>query len=544
MENRTVSENQGQKDNKKHMRHQDLTTLQPQGEYFAAVDMGSNSFHLVVVHVVNGNVQVVSKVKQKVQLAAGLNAQNILSTEAMERGWQCLDTFADRLKDIPTQNIKIVATATLRLANNAQVFLVKAEDILKHKINVISGLEEAEEIYRGVAYTSTTSGTTLVIDIGGASTEVVVGRDTIPMHMHSFDMGCVTFTERYFANGKISKKAFSQAIAAAKKIITPHLAPFKCFDFQLCLGASGTPQAIIEILQEQGNKDAIRLDYLYQLRDQCSEYSSLDTLEITGLAESRHAIFPSGLAILIALFESLSIDTMNLAGGALREGLIYGMIDDQPLDDRRNQTITRCIKQYQINPQQAQQVTHTALGLYRQYCEQTNTCSIDSRTLLYTAAMLHEIGMHISYKNQEAHANYILMHHDLAGYTKLQRECIACIVGQHRGNINTEAYAAFPNELAQTILVMIRILRIAIIMHVKRAHAPTLIDDAQLILNVSGDHWRLCLKPEWLQNNKLVQAELANEAWLQHKARWQLDIEYSQELADHAFINSAAAVAK
>ncbi len=517
--------NNPSKNKKKLMRHQDLTTLQPQGEYFAAVDMGSNSFHLVVVHVVNGNVQIVSKVKQKVQLAAGLNAQNMLSEESMQRGWNCLYTFADRLKDIPAQNIKIVATATLRLANNAQQFVVQAEQILEHKINVISGLEEAEEIYRGVAFTSATKGNTLVIDIGGASTEVILGRDTVPIHLHSFDMGCVTFTERYFAHGEISAKAFTQAIDSAKKILQPHLASFKCFDFDLCLGASGTPQAIVEILQGQGNKDAIRLSYLDELRRQCTAYNHLDELEITGLAESRQAIFPSGLAILIALFESLDIDSMNLAGGALREGLIYGMLEDQPLDDRRNQTITRCVKQFHIQPLQAQQVTHTALGLYQQFCEQSNICSLDSRTLLYTAAMLHEIGLHIGYKNQQVHAQYILMHHELAGFTKLQKECIAAIIGNHKGDVNLVCSDGFPASLSKDILAMIRILRLATILHIKRNHAPSLLHDANIRLAIQDDSWTIQIDQMWLNNNKLVQAELANEAWLQHKAKWHLTIE-------------------
>ncbi len=511
------------------MRHQDLTTLQPQGEYFAAVDMGSNSFHLVVVHVVNGNVQIVSKVKQKVQLAAGLNAENFLHLDAMERGWQCLATFADRLKDIQVQNIRVVATATLRLATNADDFLLKAEAILSQQIKVISGVEEAEEIYRGVAYTSTTTGNTLVIDIGGASTEVIIGRDIQPIHLHSFNMGCVTFTERYFAQGQLTMARFDAAIKAAKAEINPHLSPFTCFDWEICLGASGTPQAITEILQHQGYKDAIRLDYLYQLREQCCEYAHIEQLDIAGLAESRQAIFPSGLAILIALFEQFNIDAMNLAGGALREGLIYGMLDDQPLDDRRTQTIIRCIKQFHIHAQHAQQVTHTALGLYQQYCAQAPLCSVDSRTLLHTAAMLHETGLHISFKNQQQHAQYILSHYELPGYTKLQKECLALLVGNYKESIDAEAFAAFPEELRTSMVVLIRILRIACLLHVKRNHQPALIQDAQISLRVTGDknneQWELFINKHWLDANKLVQAELANEAWLQHRVKWTLSLQ-------------------
>ena len=235
--------------------HKDLTTLKPKGEYYAAVDLGSNSFHLVVVHVIDGNVQVVSRVKQKVRLAAGLDASNHLDELAMERGWQCLATFADRLKTIPAENIKIVATATLRLATNAHDFVVKAESILSKKLLIISGEEEAAEIYRGVAYTSTTSGNTLVIDIGGASTEVIVGRDMQPLHLHSFNMGCVTYMQHYFVDGIINQQHFTNAIAAAKEQIDTHAHAFKCFDWQQALGASGTPQAITDILMHKGIRD-------------------------------------------------------------------------------------------------------------------------------------------------------------------------------------------------------------------------------------------------------------------------------------------------
>lgn len=507
------------------MRPDELTTLQAKGEFFAAVDLGSNSFHLVVVYVQNGNVQIVSKVKQKVRLANGLNEDMVLSEEAMERGWSCLVSFADRLQNIPAKNIKIVATATLRLAVNAHAFLQRAENILGHTIRVISGQEEAAEIYRGVAYTSTTIGNTLVIDIGGASTEVVLGRDITPIHLHSFNMGCVTFMDQYFGNGLLNKTNFEQAIAAAKTIIEPAANPFLCFDWQMCLGASGTPQAITDILIDQGNRDAIKLSYMRALLVQCIEYEHIDRLAIPGLAESRLAIFPSGLAILIALFEVLGIKEMNIAGGALREGLIYGMLDDQPLDDRRQQTITGCLKRFHIHTEQARSVTQTALNLYSQMCQHAEICSLDARTLLYSASMLHEIGLHIEFKNYHLHGAYILEHTPLEGFTKLQRQCIAELVRYHRQAVPQDVFADYPEETRPTLTALLRVLRLAVIIHTKRNGRDRLAELDNIQLMIDEPQWTLCFPDGWLKHNKLVEIELTNESWLQYKINHKLVIQ-------------------
>ncbi|HAX26648.1 MAG TPA: guanosine-5'-triphosphate,3'-diphosphate pyrophosphatase, partial [Alteromonas macleodii] len=339
---------------------------QTYGEYYAAVDLGSNSFHMVIVHVVNGSVQIIGKIKQKVRLAAGLDDELALDDVSMERGWQCLQVFSERLQDIPPSNIKIVATATLRLATNAHVFIRKAEEILNHKLEVISGEEEARQIYLGVAYTSANQGNSLVIDIGGASTEIIIGNDMQPIHLKSLDMGCVTFMERYFTGGTITENNFDNAKQAAHALIADVSSAFLCFDWENCLGASGTPQAITEILVAQGISDAIRLDYLYHLEKQCIECGSIKTLDIDGLEDNRKAIFPSGLAILISLFEALNIKHMNISGGALREGLIYGMLDNVTENDRRQQTLNQAKHRYHVDASHANSVSHVALTLCHQ----------------------------------------------------------------------------------------------------------------------------------------------------------------------------------
>ncbi|MCV2884565.1 guanosine-5'-triphosphate,3'-diphosphate pyrophosphatase [Aestuariibacter sp. AA17] len=489
-------------------------------QLYAAVDLGSNSFHLVIVRVVSGSVQIIGKVKQKVRLAAGLNDDFILSQESMERGWTCLESFAERLQDVPLSNIKIVATATLRLAKNADVFIAKAEKILRHKLEVISGEEEAKQIYLGVAYTSANQGNSLVIDIGGASTEIIIGNDMTPINLVSLDMGCVTFMERYFNEGELSESNFTRAIKEAKSLLAPVVSDFITFDWQQCLGASGTPQAITEILVSRGISDSIRLDYLHKLKEECIQFNHIDSLRIDGLAESRRPIFPSGLAILIALFEQLNIEEMQISGGALREGLIYGMLEDTQVNNRRQQTLLNIASRFHIDIEQGKRVLDVAMSLYQQFCASSELCNIDAHTVLEAACLLHETGLHIEYKQHHLHGAYILSHVPLIGYTKLQKQCIRELVKGHRQEINAQQFVSYHESMQPLLEALQRILRIACLLSIRRKNnlLPT------ISLSVKEDNWQLTFPKNWLKEHPLIDAELANEKWLQHKAGWKLEI--------------------
>ncbi|WP_100658083.1 guanosine-5'-triphosphate,3'-diphosphate pyrophosphatase [Alteromonas flava] len=493
-----------------------LPTLR--GEYYAAVDLGSNSFHMVVVHVINGNVQIVGKIKQKVRLAAGLDENMNLDNASMDRGWNCLRSFAERLQDIPRSNIRIVATATLRLAQNAHAFLHQAEEILDHPISVISGEEEARQIYLGVAYTSANQGSSLVIDIGGASTEIIFGNDMTPIVENSLDMGCVTFMDRYFGDGQLAESNFNAAQTAATQLLASVKEEYLCFDWRNCLGASGTPQAIVEILVNQRISDSIRLDYLYQLRQQCIDCGSMDSLNIEGLSDARRAIFPSGLAILISLFEQLNIAEMNISGGALREGLIYGMLDSMQDNDRRTQTLNQTMQRFRIDVEHARTVHKVAAGLSSQVCEQTGICNFDTDAVLKAACMLHELGLHIDYKLYHQHGAYVLSHIDLPGYTLLQKTTIRHLVSNHRQAVNLDDFDGYHEEVKPMVLNLLRVLRIAVVLSIRRAN----LDMPAIKLDLEGDHWRMEFPPDWLKAHPLLKAELNNEAWLSHKAGWQL----------------------
>ena len=491
-----------------------------QDEYYAAIDLGSNSFHMVIVRVLAGSVQTVGKNKHKVRLAAGLNDDSILQEDAIERGLACLTNFAEKLQDIPAENIKIVATATLRLAKNANDFIKRAEVILKHKVHVITGEEEAHQIFLGVAYTSANQGNSLVIDIGGASTEVILGRDLEPVHLVSMNMGCVTFMEHYFKKGVLSQVNFDNAYHAAMNILKDHTDTFMCFDWQQCLGASGTPQAVTQILVKQGINDAIRLQHLYDLRDICIHQGQVATLFIDGLPPARQAIFPSGLAILIALFESFNIDNMQIAGGALREGIIYGMLDSYRRSDRRTQGLNQLISRFHIDPAHSQRARDTAIMLCHKMCEQTKFCDYDTHGVVGAAAALHELGLHIGYKSYHEHGAYILNHVEITGFTTLQRMMIRDLVSMHRQPIDLKAIANYSDDLRTMLACSLRVLRIAIILVGRRKSSAI----PSVKLNIDGDKWSLLLPSNIKMKHPLIHTELLHECWMQHKAGWQLSL--------------------
>lgn len=500
------------------MNKQAPSSLTNNEQLYAAVDLGSNSFHMVVVRVSAGSVQIIGKVKQKVRLAAGLDDNMMLDEISMERGWKCLETFAERLQDIPVGNIKVVATATLRLAQNAEVFILKAQKILNHQLQVISGEEEARQIYLGVAYTSANQGNSLVIDIGGASTEIIIGNDMQPINLVSLEMGCVTFMERYFVAGRLTKAHFNSAIEAAKDKLQPVVKDFVCFDWQQCLGASGTPQAITEILVTQEISDAIRLDYLRNLMEQCIDCSHIDSLQIEGLTESRRAIFPSGLSILIALFEKLNITEMQISGGALREGLIYGMLENTQQTDRRQVTLAETIEKYHIEAEQAERVRLVAESFYSQYCAQSNICNFDAKAVLDASATLHEIGLHIEYKQYHKHGAYILSYMPLLGYSQLQTQSIRDLVSSHRQDINPNLFDHYHAELKPLMDALSRILRLSCLLSVRRKNDVL----PDISLKIEDENWTLQFPVGWLKAHPLIDAELANEKWLQHKVGWSL----------------------
>jgi exopolyphosphatase/guanosine-5'-triphosphate,3'-diphosphate pyrophosphatase len=299
--------------------------------HYAVVDLGSNSFHLLITQLVNNQIKIVAKIKQKIRLAAGLNHKNELSQDAIQRGIDCLTIFSQHLAGIPICNIRIVATAALRIATNRDDFLLLANKILPIKVNLLSGKQEAKTIYSGVAHTCLDKfdKKRLVIDIGGASTELVIGQGFDAKHAISLSLGCVSFKERFFTDDLLTDKNFTAAITAASKMVAPVYPKFINLGWQSVLGSSGSMQALFEILQERQQPIEITPTFLQETKQNLIDCKTIDNIIISGLRADRAPVLASGLSILIALFQVLNITKLTRSTGALREGLLYEMLTDQ-----------------------------------------------------------------------------------------------------------------------------------------------------------------------------------------------------------------------
>jgi exopolyphosphatase/guanosine-5'-triphosphate,3'-diphosphate pyrophosphatase len=485
---------------------------------YAAIDLGSNSFHMLVVREVAGSIQTLTRIKRKVRLAAGLSADNHLSPEAMERGWQCLRLFAERLQDIPPQQIRVVATATLRLAVNAGEFIATAQTILGCPVQVISGEEEARLIYQGVAHTTGGDERRLVVDIGGASTELVTGIGAQATSLNSLSMGCVTWLERYFSDRNLAQENFDEAEKAAREVLRPVADELRYHGWKVCVGASGTVQALQEIMMAQGMDERITLAKLQQLKQRAIHCGRLEELEIEGLTLERALVFPSGLAILIAIFTELNIQCMTLAGGALREGLVYGMLHLAVDQDIRNHTLRNIQRRFMVDIEQAHRVANLAVSFLDQVDNEWHLEPV-SRELLVSACQLHEIGLSVDFKQAPLHAAYLVRNLDLPGYTPAQKKLLATLLLNQTNPVDLSSLHqqnAVPPRVAEHLC---RLLRLAILFASRRR------DDLlpAITLTAEGEKLTLNLPEKWLGNHPLGAEMLVQECQWQSYVHWILD---------------------
>lgn len=460
-----------------------------------------------------------AKIKRKVRLAAGLDEANSLSPEAMKRGWDCLALFAERLQDIPKENIRIVGTATLRTAINVDTFLNRASQILGYDINVISGDEEAAIIYKGVAHTSGGLGRRLVVDIGGASTELIIGEGFNAKALSSVKMGCVTWLEKHFKDRQLSTSNFNTAIEEAKKVLHPILKQYTDIGWDTCVGASGTVQALQEIMLAQGMDEVITHSKLKRLQKQAMQADHLEELEIDGLTLERALVFPSGLSILIAVFELLKIDTMTLSGGALREGLVYEMMTEMRHSDIRARTINSVQSRYQIDQPYGQQVYKIASALLEQCGKSTWIPEPQALALLEAATKLHEIGLSIDFKKGGEHSAYLLQNLDLPGFTRAQKHLIGELTRRYREQLSSLPEQHAISEISGKRLL--RLLRIAVILTHRRN------SKLEPIYSITSEQDKLTISIDasWLKQNPLTNAELEIESNRQSDMGWPLTIE-------------------
>lgn len=487
-----------------------MSGAEPQdGGLLAAVDLGSNSFHLAVARLDHGQLRLVTALSEKVQLAAGLDDKQRLTDEAQARALACLSRFAQHLQGVEPRHLRIVGTNALRVARNARTFSAKAARILNHPVEIIAGREEARLIYLGVARTLAGQGRRLVMDIGGGSTEFIIGEKHEALATESLHMGCVTYTLRFFPDGAISAKAFERAVTSCRQEVLSIKAAYQGLGWSGVVGSSGTIKAIRQVQQQLGlasPEGRITRAGLNELRRQVLRLSHTDAIDLPGLKDDRKAILPAGLAILLGIFEELELDTLEYSEGALREGVLHDMLGRIRHEDVREQSVQALLARYHVDRAQATRVADTAATLLAQVATGL-VLSEEDGALLRWAALAHETGTAISHSGFHKHGAYILRHSDLPGFSRQEQERLALLVGAHRRRIKAEQYGEITEAGGLTLLRLCALLRLAVLLHHSRSRDPL------PALRLGCDEMRFEIRfPEgWLAAHPLTREDLAAE---------------------------------
>ncbi|MBK1730475.1 exopolyphosphatase [Thiococcus pfennigii] len=476
----------------------------------AAVDLGSNSFHLLVARALGGDLQVIDRIKEMVRLGEGLTPDKMLSPEVAERALACLDRFGQRLRAMPPGDVRAVGTNTLRQIRPESGFLERAERALGHPIDVIAGREEARLIYLGVAHgLAAGEELRLVVDIGGGSTELIVGRGFTPRLRESLHMGCVTLSQRYFADGRITARAMERAELAGALEVRPIRALFRRTGWHKAVGSSGTIKAIAAVIAAEGwCPDGISAAALERLRNALVAAGSVEALTFKGLSEQRRPVFPGGVAALRAVFMHLGVSHMQVSDEALREGLIYEMLGRDQHEDVRERTVRSLAQRFGVDRTHATRVEETATALFAQSAEPWQFTHPNDPFALGFAARLHEIGLIISHSSYQKHGAYLLRNADLSGFTRQAQQVLAALVLGHRRKFPGAEIAALPEDRQVAVRRLCVLLRLAVLMH--RGRSEKALPDPQL--RVEGEAIRLEFPDGWLARHPLTQLELEEEA--------------------------------
>jgi exopolyphosphatase/guanosine-5'-triphosphate,3'-diphosphate pyrophosphatase len=477
----------------------------------AAVDLGSNSFHMVVARVVDGRPRVVDRLREGVVLAEGLDEDKRLTLQAQRRALQALRRFGQRLHALPRGSVRAVGTNALRQARNARAFLQRARRELGHPIEVVSGREEARLIYSGVAHSlPTQSGRRLVVDVGGGSTECILGERFEPLLADSLYMGCVTWSLRFFPRGEITGRAMERAVHAAQREVQTLERSYQQQGWERCIGSSGTILAVAAILREQGwdERGAITRRGLRKLRRAVVQARNTRRLALPGLSPERAEVLPGGLAILCGVFEELDIRSMTTSASSLREGLLHDLLGRIRHDDPRERTIRELAARWHVDAEQAARVERTALECLAQVARPWGLESEEPRLLLGWAARLHEIGLAISYSGHHKHGAYLLQHADLPGFTREEQSQLAVLVAAHRRRVPPDLLGEGAEVKSSELLALGLLLRLAVVLNRARSTRPL----PRLRLQARRDGLALRFPRGWLRLHDLVREDLEDEA--------------------------------
>ncbi len=479
-------------------------------EIVAAIDLGSNSFHMIVCRLNDGKLQTIDRLKEMVRLASGLDKRNYLDDETQTRALACMERFGQRIRNLSPESVRIVGTNTMRTAKNAQEFIEKAEKVLGHQIHIIAGIEEARLIYQGVAHSlSSNANVRFVMDIGGGSTEYIIGTGDTPHTKESLNMGCVSVSNGFFKNGKISALAFKEAVLFAEQELEPIQQRFHARLWDEAIGASGSLKAIDKVLQaSQWSNNGITLAGLEKLVAYILQHKNIKDLNLPELDAERLPVFVGGVAIIYATFKILGVTQMTVSDGALREGLIYDLVGRIYHSDVRSETVKLLAERYHTEAAHAERVKQTVLYML----EQCNIFTrVDSELLtqfMAWASDLHEIGRDIAHHHYHKHSAYIIENADLAGFSSQDQSIIAALVRCHRRKFDLKYFQKLPSPWNAYAPYLCIILRLSVTLHRSRYdnHLP------DFNISIDGSEISLKFPKNWLEQAPLTFADLRLEA--------------------------------
>ena len=477
-------------------------------EQFAAIDLGSNSFHLVVAREEEHAITVIDRERDMVRLAAGLDGKGLLTPEASERALECLARFGQRLRGLEPENVRIVGTNALRKATNSREFIARAEQALGFSIEIISGVEEARLVYLGAAQTlQGDRGRRLVVDIGGGSTEIIVGDKSHPVYLKSLYMGCVSSSERFFPGGEYDQFRMRSAILSAQLELESSTLVLQSLGAEDFIGTSGTARAINNVLRENGwSETGITREGLDTLVKKIIKAGKLEKLKISGLSEERRPVFAGGVAVMTAIFNALEIEFMRISDGSLREGVLHDLIGRVLYEDRRAITVLELMKRHHIDLDQGQRVRETTLALFKQI--KREGLLKRERRLLGWAAQLHEIGLMIAHNQHHQHGGYVLANMDLPGFSRQEQGALSIMVRLQRRKYLPELIEDSVYVRSDALGLMTRLLRLAVLLN--RGRMPTAMPPILLKLD-APEIMILEISKNWLEDHPLTAADLNQE---------------------------------
>lgn len=481
----------------------------PADGVYAAIDLGSNSFHMLVARHVDGTLQVIDRLREMVRLADAITDDGRLDDLGANRAIDCLMRFGERLRGLEASQVRAVGTNTLRRVGQTDGFLYRAEDALGFPIEVIGGHEEARLIYLGVSEDfGDARQKQLVIDIGGGSTEFIIGQGEETYQLESLEAGCVGITRRFFANGQYNRKSWEKARISVELKIAQIQAQYTATGWDTCIGSSGSFKAIAKVTQAMGLRaSGIDLAAIETLREKLLEAGNLDKLDLPDLSSQRKPVFAGGLLVAEAAFRSLGIQSMQVSRSALREGLLRDMIGRSEDHDRRDLTVRQFIERWSLDGEQIKRVTESAAEILAQI-EPHHRLNEQAEDWLRWALELHEIGLVISHEGHRKHGAYLLRHASMSGFSLLDQQVISFLVGNQRRRIDQFALDSLPQRLRPTLLVLLLVLRLSIIFNRARQHQSI---NGLTFTRLSAHGADLNFPRKNLQGAPLTQAELQRE---------------------------------